>query len=89
VRSRELHRPLLSEPFNAEIETRFETENGNTRLGFSVDMHPSGIMGILGPLLAQPIKRMFSKDLRALKANLEDARQPALCATQTEGNICA
>jgi uncharacterized protein YndB with AHSA1/START domain len=61
----------MSEPFNANVETRFEAENGNTRLNFSVDMRPSGIIGILSPLLTRPMKKMFSKDLMALKANLE------------------
>ena len=62
----------MQAPFNADVGLRFRpTDEGGTHIHLSLDMKPSGLMGLLTPLLRVPVRRMFKKDLESLKRILE------------------
>ena len=61
----------LGEPVNGKVDARFHPIENNTRVDFSVAIKPTGLMGLLDPVLARPMRRRFGKDLANLKATLE------------------
>lgn len=61
----------LGEPINGEIDARFQPLEDGTSVNFSVALKPTGLMGLLDPVLARPMRRMFEKDLANLKATIE------------------
>lgn len=61
----------LGEPINGQIDARFQPVEDNTKVDFSVALNPTGLMGLLEPVMAKPMRRMFEKDLANLKAAVE------------------
>jgi len=61
----------MEEPYNGDLDFVFEGTNNTTRLAASMDLKPTGLMGILSSMLAGRIKRLFQKDLDNLKTILE------------------
>jgi uncharacterized protein YndB with AHSA1/START domain len=58
-------------PFPMAIAYRFEDVDGATRMTNRVSGGPGGLTGLLGPLMALGVKRNVSRDLKRLKAILE------------------
>ena len=67
----ELMGARLSKPLNATWEARFEDTNGGTRMTFRTVANPSGLRGLVAPLLSGWAQRQVQSGLDGFKASFE------------------
>ena len=59
----------LSKPLNTTWEARFEDVNGSTRMTFRAVANPSGVQGLIAPLLTGWARRQLQTGLDRFKAS--------------------
>ncbi len=55
-------------PMAGTSETRFFDENGSTRVRMHMEMNPTGLLGLLAPLMKSWASRAIGKDIEKLEA---------------------
>ena len=68
----ELMGARLSKPLNATWEARFKEANGGTRMTFRTVAIPSGLQGLVAPLLSGWARRQIQSGLGCFKASVEN-----------------
>ena len=67
----ELMGARLSKPLNATWEATFEDTDGRTRMTFRTVANPSGLQGLVAPLMSGWARRQLQSGLNAFKASVE------------------
>ena len=66
----------IRSPFPMAVTYSFEPGDGGTRMAIRVEGDPGGVYRLAGPLLPGMVRRSVAKDLRRLRAILEQRSTP-------------
>jgi len=60
-----------SEPIRGGWNARFQPRNGSTELTFTAEMHPTGVLRLIAPVIGAVARRAMKKDLANFKVWVE------------------